>query len=105
MSFFVEPERLYLLSNGKSAMENTEQQTLAERLDLADLISGLIQDLRDLRAGKISVRDAQARAVLAKQILRGVHYVVTAQKFIEQQAKALEGPATEPKPRRNRARI
>ncbi|MGE0155316.1 MAG: hypothetical protein AB7R90_22065 [Reyranellaceae bacterium] len=33
------------------------------------------------------MRDAQARAVLAKQILRGVHYAVTAAKFIEQQAR------------------
>jgi hypothetical protein len=70
-----------------------EPQTLAERFDLQDLIAGLVGDLRDLRAGKISNRDAQARALLAKQILRGVHYVVQAQKFIEGKAKVLPAPA------------
>jgi len=57
-----------------------------KRIYIEDLISGLVNDLRDLRAGKISVRDAQARVELARQILRGVHYVVQAQKFLEGQA-------------------
>lgn len=60
--------------------------TLAERFSLDDLIGGLSSDLRELRAGKISVRDAHARAVLAKQILRAVHYVVMAQKYMEGRA-------------------
>lgn len=67
-----------------------EPKSLAERFDLSDLIAGLAADLKDLRAGKISVRDAQARAVLAKQILRGVHYVVVAQKYLE--GRALPSP-------------
>lgn len=67
----------------------TEAQSMAEALNLGELIAGLIGDLKDLRQGNISVRDAHARAELARQVLRGVHYVVTAQKFIEGRAKAL----------------
>lgn len=67
-----------------------EAQPLTERLDLSGLIAGLVVDLRELRAGKISVREAHARAELARQILRGVHYVVAAQKFLE--GRALPAP-------------
>lgn len=59
---------------------------LTERFDLSDLINGLVSDLRALRGGTITVREAHARAELARQILRGVHYVVTAQKFLEGRA-------------------
>lgn len=62
---------------------------LADRFRLDDLIDGLSNDLNLLRGGKISVRDAQARALLAKQILRGVHYVVTAQKLLSDQARLI----------------
>ena len=65
-------------------------QTLTERLDLATLIAGLMGDLKELRSGAISVREAHARAELARQILRGVHYVVTAQKYLE--GRALPAP-------------
>jgi hypothetical protein len=64
--------------------------TLAERFDLQGLIDGLAGDLKLLREGKISIRDAQARAVIAKQILRGVHYVVQAQRYLE--GRALPAP-------------
>jgi len=67
---------------------------IADRFDLQTLIEGLAQDLKDLRAGKISVRDAHARAALGKQILRGVHYVVVAQKFLE--GRALPSPSETP---------
>lgn len=70
-----------------------DAQSLAERLDLATLISGLLGDLKSLRAGTISVRDAHARAELARQILRGVHYVVTAQKYLE--GRALPSPGAD----------
>lgn len=66
-------------------MEN-DTQPLAERLDLATLIAGLMDDLKSLRMGKITIREAHARAELARQILRGVHYVVTAQKYLEGRA-------------------
>lgn len=65
---------------------DSDTATLSDRLDLATLIAGLIGDLKDLRAGKISNRDAHARAELARQVLRGVHYVVTAQKYLDGRA-------------------
>lgn len=60
---------------------------LADRFRLDDLIDGLADDLKKLRNGEISNRDANARAALAKQILRGVHYIVTAQKVLAESAK------------------
>lgn len=63
-----------------------DTSTLADRLDLGTLVAGLLGDLKDLRAGKISNRDAQARAELARQVLRAVHYVVTAQKYLDGRA-------------------
>lgn len=72
-------------------MDQDYGQSMSEALNLGDLITGLVSDLKDLRTGKISVREAHARAELARQILRGVHYVVTAQKFIDGQAKQI-GP-------------
>jgi type III secretory pathway component EscV len=59
---------------------------LSERFSLDGLIMGIINDLDDLRNGKISVKDAQARAELAKQAMNGVRLVINAQKFIENQA-------------------
>lgn len=67
-----------------------EHETLAEQLNLSALIQGLAQDLHDLRANKISPREAHARAELARQILRGVHYVMNARKFIDQNLKPVE---------------
>lgn len=64
----------------------SDTQTLSDRLDLGTLIAGLLGDLKDLRAGKISIREAHARAELARQVLRGVHYVVTAQKYLDGRA-------------------
>lgn len=63
---------------------------IVSRFDLGDLISGLVGDLRALRAGAISVRDAHARAELAKQILRGVHYTVVARQYLEGHAKSVQ---------------
>lgn len=64
---------------------------MADRFNLMEFTDSLIVDLQMLRAGKISVRDAAVRADLAKQVLRAVGLVVTAQKF-------LEGAAREVKP-------
>lgn len=57
---------------------------LTQRFNLGDFTDSLIDDLNQLRAAKISIRDAQARAQLARQVLRSVHYFVIAQKFLEQ---------------------
>jgi hypothetical protein len=59
---------------------------LSERLDLPQIIKGLAADLRNLREGTISVRDARARADLARELLRAVRLVVEAQRYIEGQA-------------------
>ena len=42
-------------------------------IDLRDVTMGLIQDLEDLRAGKITNADARTRAQLAREILRSDH--------------------------------
>lgn len=73
-------------------MPDDDFQPISERFNLATFTDDLIGDLRDLRAGKISARDARARADLAKQVLRAVHYVVTAQKFLASNAKAIQAP-------------
>ena len=49
----------------------------------------LIQDLKDLRAGKISARDAKVRALLAHEVLRSVHLQFEGMKFISAQAKQI----------------
>lgn len=59
---------------------------LSERFSLDGLIMGIINDLDDLRNGRISVKDAQARAELAKQAMNGVRLVINAQKFLEVRA-------------------
>lgn len=67
-------------------VESEPTGPLTQQFDLLAFTNSLIQDLKDLREGKISVRDAQARALIAKHVLRSIHYVVMAQKFIEQKA-------------------
>lgn len=72
-------------------MDN-EPRTINERFQIDALINDLAGDLRELRAGRISIREAKARAELAKQILRGVHYVVTAQKYLGDRAREIAPP-------------
>jgi hypothetical protein len=74
-----------------------EEGPMTARFDLLKFTDDLIGDLASLRAGKISVQEARVRAELARQVLRAVHYVVTAQKFIEQ--KALPVPTGKPEKR------
>jgi hypothetical protein len=83
---------------------NSELGPLSQRFDLMDFTDALIVDLEMLRAGKISVREAQARALLAKQVLRSIHYVVQAQKFLSEHARELPSPDGDeaPRPRRGR---
>lgn len=84
-------------------MDEQQPDSLAKRLDLQDLVGGLVGDLRDLRDGKISIKEAHARAELARQILRGVQYVIQAQKFLEGQARVLPPPNAEaPRPKQRR---
>lgn len=86
-------------------MQEDEVTTaLSERFNLAGFTDSLLNDLALLRTGKISIRDAKARADLAKQVLRAVHYVVTAQRFLSDNAKQLPSPDDHPKPKRERRR-
>jgi len=57
------------------------------RLD--DVIAGLADDLDALRAGRITVEDARARAGLAKQFIASVRLVYQAQRFLANEARAI----------------
>lgn len=74
--------------------EHSSEQpdSLADTYDLKGIISGLVSDLNQLRAGKISVPQARASAELARQALRGLHFVVTAQRMLMGAAKQLPNP-------------
>lgn len=63
---------------------------ISDRFSLDDVISGLAGDLSALRAGKISVTDALARAELARQIMNGVRLVVNVRKTLEREARQIE---------------
>lgn len=62
---------------------------VADRLDLDKVIKGLTTDLELLRAGKISVSDAIARSLLAKQIFNGVRIYLSASKLLASNANAI----------------
>lgn len=60
---------------------------VSEQLGLPDIIGGLVLDLNELRAGKISVNDAMARSMLAKQIFNGVRIYLNGTKLLSEAAK------------------
>jgi hypothetical protein len=66
-----------------------DEGPLSKRFNLLDFTDSLINDLNQLRSGKISIREAAVRAELARQVLRAVGLVVAAQKYIEGQAMIL----------------
>lgn len=59
---------------------------------LARFTMDLIQDIKDLRAGKITNTDARARALLAREALRAVHLQLEGMKWLSGSAKALPSP-------------
>ncbi len=59
-----------------------EISPVCDRLDLDNVIKGLCCDLTLLREGKISVNDAIARSLLAKQIFNGVRIYLSASKML-----------------------
>ena len=59
-----------------------EAAPVSEQLGLGTVITGLISDLDELRAGKISVNDAIARSMLAKQIFNGVRIYLNGTKLM-----------------------
>ena len=67
-----------------------ESTPVSDRLNLEDIINGLAGDLRALRAGEITVSDAQARALLAKQIFNGVRIYLNGMSLLSGQAKKIK---------------
>lgn len=71
------------------AKRDYESAPVAESLGLVGVIQGLAGDLDALRAGKISVQDAIARSMLAKQIFNGVRIYMNGAKLLSDHARAL----------------
>lgn len=65
---------------------------VAEDLSLKKIVDGLSRDLDELRAGKISVNDAIARSMLAKQIFNGVRIYLNATRLLSTRAIAAPEP-------------
>lgn len=63
---------------------------------LDSIVKGIADDLLALRAGRISVKDAQARALLAKQYMNGVRLVLNARNSLEINAKAIPNAKEHP---------
>lgn len=72
-----------------------DEGPLSKRFRLTGFTDDLIQDLADLRAGKISTRDAAVRADMAKNVLRALGLIIQAQKYLEGQALVLPSPPAE----------
>jgi len=62
---------------------------ISEQIALPSIITGLCNDLDELRAGKISVNDAMARSMLAKQIFNGVRIYMNGTKILSDNARAI----------------
>lgn len=61
----------------------------ADRYSLDSIVKGIADDLIALREGRISIKDAQARAELAKQYMNGVRLVMNARRSLESSAKPI----------------
>lgn len=72
-----------------------EAAPVAETLGLDRIIEGLASDLDQLRAGKISVSDAVARSLLAKQIFNGVRLYLNGTKILADNARRVDGAPVE----------
>lgn len=62
---------------------------VSDQLGIPQIISGLVSDLNELRAGNISVNDAMARSMLAKQIFNGVRIYLNGTKLLADNARAI----------------
>lgn len=60
---------------------------MGDRYSLDMIVRGIADDLVALRAGRISIKDAQARSMLAKQYMNGVRLVINARKSLEDGAR------------------
>ena len=59
--------------------------------ELSTFTRELIQDLKDLRAGKITAPEARVRAQLAREVLRSVHLQLQGLKHLAGKAKRIAG--------------
>lgn len=75
------------------SMRDYEAAPVSEQLGLSNVIAGLVSDLDELRSGKISVNDAIARSMLAKQIFNGVRIYLNGTKLLASNAKPLPSPS------------
>lgn len=66
---------------------------VSDQLGIPQIIAGLVRDLDELRAGKISVNDAVARSMLAKQIFNGVRIYLNGAKLLADGAKPVDNKA------------
>lgn len=73
-------------------MQDEMKDNTIPGIDLAEFTKSLIRDLEGLRSGKISVQQARAAAELARQVIRSMHLIVTAQKLIESRALPVPSP-------------
>lgn len=76
-------------------MQDTLTDT-ADQYSLDAIVKGIADDLIALRAGRISIKDAQARALLAKQYMNGVRLVINARQSLEAAAKPARSLPTPP---------
>jgi hypothetical protein len=60
---------------------------IASPYSLDAIVKGIADDLIALREGRISIKDAQARALLAKQYMNGVRLVINARRSLESNAR------------------
>jgi hypothetical protein len=63
---------------------------LAGKFRIDEVINGLVDDLNNFRAGKISNQSALTRAELAKQIMNGFRIVLNAQSILMTRAKPIK---------------
>lgn len=62
---------------------------IPDGINLAEFTKSLIGDLNGLRSGRVSIQQGRAIAELARQIIRSMHLVVSAQRLIESRAKPI----------------
>ncbi len=60
-------------------------------VSLTGLAASLVEDYHLLRQGKLSVREARARANLAREAMRAVHLQFEGLRFMSEQAKQIGG--------------
>lgn len=80
--------------------EQADVGPLTKQFNLLEFTRALITDLQALRAGKISVPDARARAELAKQVLKTIAISLSAQKFLAASAQPVDAKRIAGAPRR-----